>query len=212
MRSVRRGSGDAQGGGGVRVMARLMVKYVKCGDAAMLSHRECMRALERALRRSHLPLEFTAGFNPRPRMSFSPALPLGVAAEAEYLEVSVTGKVDEGGAVEALNRALPQGLRVREVRLLPPGMPKLSRWARYGLYRLEGEKGDIHLLLKVSGEGQASLRDAMSEVASRLGWRQALDKVTRVGLYASPEEVFEDVQGEVYYYDGERGELRSLQE
>ncbi len=193
-------------------MARLMVKYEKCGDAAMLSHRECMRALERALRRSRLPIEFTAGFNPRPRMSFSPALPLGVAAEAEYLEVSVAGGVDEGEAVEALNRALPEGLRVREVRLLAPNMPKLSRWARYGLYRLEREEGGFHLLLKVSGEGQARLKDALEEAARRLGWVPALERVVRVGLYASPEEVFEDVRGEVYHYDVEKGELRVLEE
>lgn len=193
-------------------MPRLMVKYGKHGEAALLSHRECMRALERALRRSRLPLEFTAGYNPRPRMSFSPALPLGVAAEAEYLEVSVTREVDEGEALEALNRALPEGLRVREVRMLPPGMPKLSRWARYGLYRLEGDDGGVHLLIKVGGEGQVRLKDALEAVASTLGWVPGPEKVVRTGLYASPEEVFEDVRGKVYYFDGEGRDLRELGE
>ncbi len=192
-------------------MARLMVKYGKHGDAALLSHRESMRALERAMRRSRLPLEFTSGYNPRPRMSFSPALPLGVEAEAEYLEVSVTGEVEEGAAVEALNRALPAGLSVREVRLLPPGMPKLSRWARYGLYRLEGEGGVLYLLLKVAGEGQARLKDALAAVSSRPGWSRGPRRVVRVGLYASPEEVCEDVRDVVYRYHAERGELRPVE-
>ena len=200
------GGGDTAGGrwSGVR---RLLLKYRKEGDASFLSHREAMRAMERALRRSGLPLVFSEGFSPRPRMSFSPALPLGVAAEAEYLEVAVDGEVDEVEAKEKLNQALPIGLQVSEVLSLAPTMPKLSRWARYGLFRLEEGGETSYLLLALGGEGQGRLKDALAALAEKSGAPAGSCMVTRAGLYASPDEVFEDAPEGVLFYDGARREL-----
>jgi radical SAM-linked protein len=191
-------------------MRRLLVKYSKEGDASFLSHREVMRALERALRRCELPLVFTEGYSPRPRMSFSPALPLGVAAEAEYIEVGVDGEVDEEDARERLNRALPEGLRIREIDSLAPTMPKLSRWTHYGLFRVEDEEGASYLLLVLSGEGQGRLKDAMEVFTALRGTPSGHSMVTRVGLYASPDEVFEDAPGTVLFYDGAKGEMEEM--
>ncbi len=192
-------------------MRRLLLKYCKEGDASFLSHREAMRALERALRRSGLPLAFSKGYNPRPRMSFSPALPLGVAAEAEYLEVALCGEVEEPGLEERLNRFMPVGLRVREVQGLAQTMPKLSRWARYGLFRLSDPKsGTTYLLLALSGEEQGRLKDALQEIEELRGIKVGYGEVTRKGLYASPEEIFEDVEGPVLFYDGGKGTLREM--
>jgi len=190
---------------------RLLLKYRKEGDASFLSHREAMRAMERALRRSGLPLDFSEGFSPRLRMSFSPALPLGVAAEAEYLEVGVAGEVDPDEAREKLNLALPAGLRVSEVLPVPPNMPKLSRWARFGLFRVEDGGETLYLLLALSGEGQGRLKDAVVALAQR-GMAAERPMLTRVGLYASPDEVFEDVRGKVIIFDGRTGELSEIEE
>ena len=191
-------------------MNRLLIKYAKTGDAALLSHRETMRILERALRRSELPLVFSAGFNPRPRMSFTPALPLGVAADAEYMEVSVEAQVDTSGARERINGALPEGLRVSEVQVLSASMPKLSRWTRYGLYCVPGLDGDRLLLLQLGGKKQGRLRDALEIMSERSGKTVPVQEVTRVGLYASRYEVLEEVGGPVYEYDGEKQELEEM--
>jgi hypothetical protein len=191
-------------------MTRLLIKYAKTGDAAFLSHREIMRILERALRRADLPLVFSAGFNPRPRMSFAPALPLGVAADAEYMEVSVESQVDPAGAREKINIALPEGLRVSEVQVMSANMPKLSRWTRYGLYRVPGPDVEGLLLLQLGGDKQGRLRDALEAISKRLGRTVHVQEVTRVGLYASRYEVFEDVVGPVFEYDGEKQELEEL--
>ncbi len=194
--------------------SRLLVKFSKEGDASFLSHRETMRALERALRRSGLPLCFSEGFNPRPKVSFSPALPLGVKALAEYLEVKVAGPADVELARERMNQALPRGLEVREIRLMPMHIPKLSRWARYGLYRVErGEFGEgevIHLVLSLAGEEQGRLREALEilgfgEIGS-YGF-----SVTRVGIYPSLYEAVEDAGGRALYYDGKARVLRELE-
>ncbi|MEW6552887.1 MAG: TIGR03936 family radical SAM-associated protein [Actinomycetota bacterium] len=191
-------------------MRRLLLKYRKQDGAALLSHREAMRAMEMALRRCELPMVFSEGFSPRPRMSFSPALPLGVAAEAEYLEVAVDGEVDTDEVAGKINRFLPQGLYVSEVQLLAPNMPKLSRWARYGLFRLEGEGGTSYLLLALAGENQGRLKDAVRALAEQRGEAAGRYAVTRAGLYASPEEVFEDTRERVFFYDGSKGRLKEI--
>jgi radical SAM-linked protein len=191
-------------------MRRVLVKFSKKGEASFLSHRETMHSLERALRRSGLPLAFTSGYNPRPRMSFSPALPLGVAAEAEYLEVVLEGDVDAEKAGERINLALPAGLEVREVLPLLPTMPRLSRWARYGLYRVSGGEGETYLLLSLSGEKQGRLKDALERMATGVDGPAPVGEVTRVGLYASRDEVFEEARDPIYYYDGETRELERI--
>lgn len=191
-------------------MKRLLVKYGKQGDAMYLSHRETMRSLERALRRSEIALSFTEGYNPRPRMTFSPALPLGVAAQAEYLEVAVEGEADTAAVRESMNRALPAGLEVREVMALPSNMPKLSRWALYGLYRETGKEGGPYLLLSLSGRKQGRLRDAIQALGEAEERALAYTQMERVGLYASRDEVLEETDGPVYYYDGEKRELEVI--
>jgi radical SAM-linked protein len=194
-------------------MMRLLVKYAKEGDASFLSHREAMRAMERALRRSGLPLAFTEGFSPRPRMSFSPALPLGVSAQAEYLEVSVEEEAKILEAKERMNLALPRGLQVRDIQQLAPTMPKLSRWVRYGLYRIETHeagKNPIYVVFQLSGEEAGRLKDVLEKIGDLLGRQVTKRDVAREGLYASPQEVYEDVRGRVYFYDGKKGELEEM--
>ena len=193
-------------------MKRALIKYAKRGEAALLSHRETMRSLERALRRSGLPLVFTSGYNPRPRMSFSPALPLGIQAEAEYLEVSFDGETDLEAAMQVMNSALPKGLSIIDIQELTASMPKLSKWTRYGLYRVPGDVGEVFLLLALAGGKQARLKDALASLWQRLGLPigSELRGISRVGLYASDEEVFEDAGDSVYYFDGELGELEVL--
>ncbi|MGQ9475525.1 MAG: TIGR03936 family radical SAM-associated protein [Actinomycetota bacterium] len=192
-------------------MKRVLVKFYKKGDAAFLSHRETMRALERALRRSGADLVFTSGFHPRVKASFSPALPLGVAAEAEYLEVAVEREPDLQAMLGRMNEALPRGLGVVSLQLLPDNMPKLSRWARYGLYQVEIGDGVHNLCLRLDTEGGGRLRDALQLLEGRLG--AEVGKVTRVGIYASRDEVLEENGGKiVYFYHADKRELEILEE
>jgi hypothetical protein len=190
-------------------LRRVLVKYSKEGEISLLSHRETMHCLERALRRSRLPMAYTSGFNPRPRISYSPALPLGVAAEAEYLEVVMDSDIDMEDPLNEINRALPVGLRVNEVQTLAPNIPKLSRWTRYGLYRVSDSGSYTYLLLSLGGAKQGRLKDALEKMPSPTGplWCR---EVTRIGLYASQDEVLEEVEIGVFYYDGEMGELKEI--
>jgi radical SAM-linked protein len=183
---------------------RLLVKYAKEGQARLLSHRETMRSLERAIRRSGLPAGFTSGYSPRLRMSFAPALPLGIAAEGEYMELAVEGSADLEAAMETMNRALPEGIRIADIQELPATMPKLSKWARYGLYRVSEDGRDTYLLLSLAGPKQGRLREALASLAASCGWEERVHRsVCRIGLYAGEQEVFEDIDEVIHYFDGE---------
>jgi radical SAM-linked protein len=94
---------------------RLRVRYAKRGRLRFASHRDFQRSLERALRRAGVPMAYSAGFTPHPRISYANAAPTGAASEAEYLEIALTRRCDPGLVRAALDEALPPGLDVVDV-------------------------------------------------------------------------------------------------
>jgi radical SAM-linked protein len=94
---------------------RLRVRYAKRGRLRFTSHRDFSRALERAVFRARVPMAYSSGFNPHPRISYAGAAPTGSASEAEYLELALAEVVDPAQIHERLAEALPDGLDVLEV-------------------------------------------------------------------------------------------------
>ena len=99
----------------------LRVKYAKRGRARFTSHRDFGRAFERALRRAGVPMAYSSGFSPHPRISYPNASPTGAASEAEYLEIGLATSCDPDKVRAALDAALPPGLDVVEVAPARPG-------------------------------------------------------------------------------------------
>jgi radical SAM-linked protein len=94
---------------------RLRVRYAKRGRLRFTSHRDFSRAFERAVFRARVPMAYSSGFNPHPRISYAGAAPTGSASEAEYLEIALAERVDPDGIRDALVDALPDGLDVLQV-------------------------------------------------------------------------------------------------
>lgn len=94
---------------------KLRIQYVKQGTARFASHRDFGRALERALRRAAVPMAYSSGFSPHPRVSYAGAAPTGAASKAEYLELGLRERCDPQKVGEALNRALPPGFQIVKV-------------------------------------------------------------------------------------------------
>jgi radical SAM-linked protein len=94
---------------------RLRVRFAKRGRLRFASHRDVARAIERAVRRSGLPVAYSGGFNPHPKLSYAGAAPTGVASEAEYFEVAMTASCVPGDVRDRLGAALPAGLDVLDV-------------------------------------------------------------------------------------------------
>ena len=111
---------------------RLRIRYAKRGRLRFTSHRDFSRAFERAIFRARIPMAYSSGFNPHPRISYAGASPTGAASEAEYLEIGLAEVVDPASIHTALDEALPDGLDVVEVVESPGGgvadRLEASRW------------------------------------------------------------------------------------
>jgi len=101
---------------------KLRLRYAKRGPLRFASHRDLARALERALRRARVPMAFSAGFSPHPKISYVGAAPTGAASEAEYVEIGLAERRDPEEVRAALDASLPPGIDVLEcVEALGPG-------------------------------------------------------------------------------------------
>jgi radical SAM-linked protein len=91
------------------------VRYAKRGRLRFTSHRDFSRAFERAVFRARVPMAYSSGFNPHPRISYAGAAPTGSASEAEYLEIALAQVLVPSEVHALLDESLPEGLDVLEV-------------------------------------------------------------------------------------------------
>lgn len=91
---------------------RLRFRFTKTGKIRFLGHRDLARCWERAIRRCQLPVAYSEGFSPRPRLHYGLALPTGAESLAEYLDLDLTDEVPLDGLTKALTDALPVGVDV----------------------------------------------------------------------------------------------------
>lgn len=115
-------------------MQRILLRFALRGDLKYLSHLEMSRAMVRAMRRAGLPLAFSQGFNPHPRLSFWHALPVGVEAQEDLAEVWLREPVVPADVVAKLNAVMPAGLEVLEAVEVGEDEPKLTRRFTHALY------------------------------------------------------------------------------
>ncbi|MEV0845801.1 TIGR03936 family radical SAM-associated protein [Streptomyces sp. NPDC049954] len=93
-------------------MQRIRLRYTKRGRLRFTSHRDFQRAFERALRRAEVPMAYSAGFTPHPRVSYANAAPTGTGSEAEYLEIALAQSRDPQPLRALLDESMPQGLDI----------------------------------------------------------------------------------------------------
>jgi radical SAM-linked protein len=117
------------------VVQRLRVRYAKRGRLRFTSHRDFARAFERALRRAEVPMGYSAGFSPHPKISYVGAAPTGVASEAEYLEIGLARAVDVETLRAGIDAALPDGLDIVEAVAAGPG--SLPERMQASVWRIE---------------------------------------------------------------------------
>jgi len=100
---------------------RIRLRYAKRGPLRFTSHRDFARAFERALRRAAVPIAFSQGFTPHPKISYASAAPTGVGSEAEYLEIGLQAEVDPAELRVALDAALSPGLDILDAVVAAEG-------------------------------------------------------------------------------------------
>lgn len=115
---------------------RTRVRYAKTGKIRYVSAIDLGRIWERSLRRADLPIAYSEGFSPHPKVSFPDALPLGYGSHAEYAELTFAGPIALDRAIKDLNAAFPNGMRVLDAVEVGDGAPRLAKWLRASLWEL----------------------------------------------------------------------------
>ncbi|MGY1619882.1 TIGR03936 family radical SAM-associated protein [Geodermatophilus sp. SYSU D00691] len=135
---------------------KLRLRYAKRGRLRFASHRDLARALERALRRARVPMAFSAGFTPHPKISYLGAAPTGAASEAEYVELGLAERRDPEEVRAALDAALPPDVAVLECVEAAEGTGSLADRIDASCWRVE-----------LPGVPPADLRAAVAEFLAR---------------------------------------------
>ncbi len=117
-------------------MERLSFSFARKPELAYISHLDMMRLLLRALRRSGLPIAYSQGYNPHPRLTLALPLPLGVTATEEYGEVYFSESVGPQIFLEKLHRQLPPALELTGVFNRKPELPALAAEVSAAQYRV----------------------------------------------------------------------------
>jgi radical SAM-linked protein len=112
------------------------IRFAKHGKVRFISHRDVARAFERAFRIEQLPLAFTEGFSPRPKVSFGLALSVGHESDAEYLDLELTELVDVESLPDRLTPALPEGMPATGAARLIERAPALQESITEVQYRV----------------------------------------------------------------------------
>lgn len=116
---------------------RIRLRFSKLGKIRFTSHRDVARMWERALRRAALPVAYTGGFSPRPKLSFGLALSTGHESLAEYLDVELVDEIDAATLPDRLTPALPVGIDVTAAARIEPGAPSLQESVVSCTFRIE---------------------------------------------------------------------------
>ena len=186
--------GAIQNGGEPVTTQHLLVRYAKRGKMRFASHLDVARAFERGVRRAGLPIAYSSGFTPHPKISYAGGAPTGVASEAEYLSLTLTTLAEADAVRGRLNAALPDGIDVIAVTEDSGGLPASRLTASEWQIALPGLPADnvVPVVRKFLALTEAPVERLTSKGLRRMDARSAV--------------VTLDVHGDV----GEATELRMV--
>jgi len=113
---------------------RLRLTFSKTDDMRYTGHLDLHRAWERTIRRAQLPLAYSQGFNPRPKINLAAALPLGFTSDCELIDIWLDDDLPESQVEAHLREASPPGIEIHQVAVVPnqgPKLPALVQSAEY---------------------------------------------------------------------------------
>lgn len=113
---------------------RVFIRFEKSERLRFIGHLDLLRAMQRALSRSGLPVAYSQGFNPHMLISFASPLPVGLSGQGELADVTLSEVITEANCLAALRTSMPEGLPVTRVRIVPDNHHKLMAMLRTASY------------------------------------------------------------------------------
>ncbi len=152
-------------------MQRLRIRFCRGQEVKFISHLDILRLWQRAFHRAEIPLAYSEGFSPHPRISLAAPLPIGVTSQAELMGILCTKWVSPHFFTAAVSQQLPSGIEILQVYQVALTMPSLQSQVRYAEYRVEVE----------TEKGQKDIESAVTELLSmkHLPWQHQRDTGTR---------------------------------
>ncbi|HNB41507.1 MAG TPA: TIGR03936 family radical SAM-associated protein, partial [Anaerolineales bacterium] len=145
---------------------RVRITFTKQGALRYIGHLDLHRVWERALRRASLPISYSQGFHPQPKISLAAALPLGFSSRAEVIDVRLNEEIPTEEIHTRLKDNLPPDIKVTDVKSVDERLPALQTLVLSAAY-------DVHLTEPVAGSELTrrveSLMQAESIIRERRG-------------------------------------------
>ena len=160
---------------------RIIAAFQKNKEISYTSHLDVQRTLQRAFRRAELPLAYSKGFNPHPKLSFATALATGYTSDGEWFEVELDRAIEPQTFIERVNPALPDGMRIVQAFEADDSIDTLSKLIRAARYELT-----VHFETPVSPK---DVRDAVQSIME--DGPVIVDKKTKSGV--KPADIRPDI-------------------
>jgi len=143
---------------------RIRVEFSKTGRLRYLSHLELVTAFFRAMRRAEVPLRYSQGFHPSPKVGFGPALSVGIAGIKEYFDMEITEPYDINYFMQKINSVLSEGLKINNAALISEKEQSLSSFiSRYEyeiIYDTSAAEKYLEQRPEIAGLEKASIIDS----------------------------------------------------
>ncbi|MBI1825996.1 MAG: DUF2344 domain-containing protein [Planctomycetes bacterium] len=163
------------------------ISYAIDGDLKFISHHDTLRLFRRAFARAELPLQYSQGFNPHPRMTIPLPRPVGIASDDEVVVVELSRAIDANEALPRLQACVPRGMTIHEIRGLSNGERLVPDSVRYR-FSIEGDTPEDLAVraerITAAAELQVTREDHKGGKASNLNVRPFL-----IGVYPADDSI-----------------------
>lgn len=116
---------------------RIRMEFTRNKGLRFVSHLDMLKTMERSLRRAGVPLAFSEGFNPHPKISFASAMAVGLTSSGEYMDIETNQDVDPQKLVSDLNNNLPSGLQITRAITVDKSLPALMAVVNRAMYKVK---------------------------------------------------------------------------
>jgi radical SAM-linked protein len=164
-------------------MQRLRITFSRGGELKYITHLDLMRLWQRVLRRANIPLIYSQGFSPHPRISLAAPLAIGVTSSSELMDIFLERRFSPHFFIKSVKEQLPGGIDILEVAEVGVGLPSLQSQIRFAEYKIVIEAD------KKSKEVEDAIRSLLS--SDSLPWQHTRDKeIRKYDLRALIEDIW----------------------